>query len=285
MNAARSCILFAALLLSTTACVQPRVGAPLSPAEAAANVANAGNGGEVSGGPAVDVERVRESIPAHPSVAFTNGSRAGEIRRQALNARALRILVSTEDRALWLMRGDEIVFSAPVAVGMHEAFEYEGRVFDFTTPIGQRRVLAKSPNPVWTPPDWHYFEKVVERGLQPVQLRQGMRVPLEDGTIIAVRGDEVGRINTYGNFWPFTPGTEIIFDDKIFIPPFGTKQRRIPAVLGTHKIELGDGYLIHGTQEDDSIGGAVSHGCVRMYNDDVAHLYRLVTVGTPVYIF
>jgi hypothetical protein len=239
----------------------------------------AGNGAQAAAAP------VRETAAAHPRDVFANGSRAEAVREQALAQRGTRIVVSTEGRSLWLMRDGEIVFSAPVAVGMHEKLEYDGRTWDFETPIGQRRVLAKSPNPTWVPPDWHYFEKVVERGLEPVQLRAGQRVQLSDGTRIEVRGNNVGRVNSYDNFWAFTPGTEIIFDGKIFIPPFGTRQRQIPDVLGTHKLELGDGYLIHGTNDDGSIGGAVSHGCVRMYNDDVAHLYSIVPVGTRVYVF
>jgi lipoprotein-anchoring transpeptidase ErfK/SrfK len=100
-----------------------------------------------------------------------------------------------------------------------------------------------------------------------------------------VRGADVGRINKFGNFWPFTPGNEIIFEGKIFIPPLSANQRKVPEVLGTHKLELGNGYLLHGTNEEGSIGEAVSHGCVRMYNEDVAQLYALVPIGTPVYIF
>jgi L,D-transpeptidase ErfK/SrfK len=64
-----------------------------------------------------------------------------------------------------------------------------------------------------------------------------------------------------------------------------SNQRRVPEVLGTHKLEMGNGYLLHGTNEEGSIGEAVSHGCVRMYNEDVQRLYALVPVGTPVYIF
>ncbi|MGH7130163.1 MAG: L,D-transpeptidase, partial [Planctomycetaceae bacterium] len=108
---------------------------------------------------------------------------------------------------------------------------------------------------------------------------------LRDGSWIEIRDDQVGRVNQFGNFAPFTPGNEIIFDGRIFIPPFGTAQRRIPDVLGTHKLEIGDGYLIHGTDQATSIGEAVSHGCVRMYNEDVAELYARVAVGTPVYLY
>jgi len=44
------------------------------------------------------------------------------------------------------------------------------------------------------------------------------------------------------------------------------------------------GYGIHGTNEPPSIGGAVSHGCVRMYNEDAGALVKLVSPGTPVVI-
>ena len=41
---------------------------------------------------------------------------------------------------------------------------------------------------------------------------------------------------------------------------------------------------IHGTNREESIGSAASEGCVRMNNADVAELFELVTVGTPVEI-
>lgn len=38
----------------------------------------------------------------------------------------------------------------------------------------------------------------------------------------------------------------------------------------------------HGTPNRDSVGQAASHGCIRMYNEDVRELYEIVSVGTPV---
>ena len=38
----------------------------------------------------------------------------------------------------------------------------------------------------------------------------------------------------------------------------------------------------HGTPNRDSVGKAASHGCVRMYNEDVRALYEVVAIGTPV---
>lgn len=46
----------------------------------------------------------------------------------------------------------------------------------------------------------------------------------------------------------------------------------------------GEEYAIHGTNRPESIGGFVSHGCIRMYNSDVRALYSMVKVGTPVIV-
>lgn len=44
------------------------------------------------------------------------------------------------------------------------------------------------------------------------------------------------------------------------------------------------GYGIHGTNNPSSIGKAVSHGCVRMYNSNVIEVYDMVPIGTRVNI-
>ena len=52
------------------------------------------------------------------------------------------------------------------------------------------------------------------------------------------------------------------------------------AVLG---LDRGN-YAIHGTNNPASIGHFVSHGCIRMYNQDIVDLYGRVQVGTTVYV-
>jgi L,D-transpeptidase ErfK/SrfK len=57
--------------------------------------------------------------------------------------------------------------------------------------------------------------------------------------------------------------------------------------LGAYALYLNlRGYLIHGTDIDRiyGIGMQITHGCVRMYPNDIEHLYYMVAVGTPVYI-
>ena len=43
-------------------------------------------------------------------------------------------------------------------------------------------------------------------------------------------------------------------------------------------------YAIHGTNNPGSIGGFVSHGCIRMYNADIMDLYRRARIGTQVVV-
>jgi len=56
--------------------------------------------------------------------------------------------------------------------------------------------------------------------------------------------------------------------------------------LGARALYIGGTlYRIHGTNEDESIGHAVSSGCIRMRNADVIDLYKRVEIGAPVYVF
>ncbi|HXG29411.1 MAG TPA: L,D-transpeptidase family protein [Nevskiales bacterium] len=55
--------------------------------------------------------------------------------------------------------------------------------------------------------------------------------------------------------------------------------------LGRYALRLGiPGYLIHGTDKPFGIGMQVTHGCMRMYPEDIEAMFRLVPVGTAVRI-
>ena len=43
-------------------------------------------------------------------------------------------------------------------------------------------------------------------------------------------------------------------------------------------------YRIHGTNQPEYIGSAISSGCIRMTNEDVIDLYNRVKIGTPVVV-
>jgi lipoprotein-anchoring transpeptidase ErfK/SrfK len=55
--------------------------------------------------------------------------------------------------------------------------------------------------------------------------------------------------------------------------------------MGVAAMTLSGGqYAIHGTNVPNSIGGFVSYGCIRMYNQDITDLFERVSVGTPVVV-
>ncbi len=67
------------------------------------------------------------------------------------------------------------------------------------------------------------------------------------------------------------------------LPPFVPPGPSNP--LGKFAMNLGmPGYLIHGTNKPWGIGRRVSHGCIRLYPEDIESLFRQVPVGTPVKI-
>jgi len=56
-------------------------------------------------------------------------------------------------------------------------------------------------------------------------------------------------------------------------------------VLGDYALSLGDGYLIHGTLYKRLLGMPVTHGCIRLNDDDLAAVYNTLSVGSKVYIY
>lgn len=115
-----------------------------------------------------------------------------------------------------------VVHTFPVSIGR----------MDWSTPLGHTRIVEKTENPTWRPPE----SIVAER---------------------AANGEPPPKVIPPG------PGNP----------------------LGRFALRLGlPGYLIHGTNKPYGVGMRVTHGCVRMYPEDIEFLYPLVPVGTPVVI-
>jgi lipoprotein-anchoring transpeptidase ErfK/SrfK len=88
-----------------------------------------------------------------------------------------------------------------------------------------------------------------------------------------------------------TPVGEFKITSRIKNPPwYRADGKTIPYgdpenILGTHWLGLNvPGYGIHGTWETNSIGRQSSAGCIRLLNDDIAELYVMLPVDTPVTI-
>ena len=221
--------------------------------------------------------------PTPDSQTETRGARRA--RLAATRDRRLRIVISLDDRRLWALIGDDTLLDAPVAVSSDERLSYAGRSWQFATPRGVRSVLAKRENPVWIPPDWHYAEVARDHALELSALKPG-GTTLRDGHRLEVRDDTVGIVDAVsGEYQTLPVDEEIVFDGTLFIPPVGSVNRRIDGELGLHALDTGGGILLHGTPHKGSIGTAVTHGCVRLRDQDIAWLYEMVPVGAPVYIY
>jgi L,D-transpeptidase YbiS len=68
-------------------------------------------------------------------------------------------------------------------------------------------------------------------------------------------------------------------------PPANSPQRFEEAVLGEYALSFGDGYLIHGTLYKRLLGKSVTHGCVRLDDEDLRFVHDIARVGTGIYIF
>ena len=198
------------------------------------------------------------------------------------------LVVSIADNRLWYKQGDEVLFTTRVATGTGKHLEGAGTAkWKFETPRGRLTVQRKDVEPAWVPPDWHYVEAAKTRRKKLYALQRGRPLPMPSGSTMLVSGNDVVVRTADGRETPIEvrEGTEIIVGDRLVMPPIGTNQRKYLGVLGVNRLYLGDGYGIHGTDAPTSIGRAASHGCIRVRNEDIEYLWRVVGVGTPVYVY
>lgn len=135
------------------------------------------------------------------------------------------VLNLAELRLYYFPPGKKTVHTFPVSIGD----------YDWRTPQGTTKIIAKQVDPSWYPP----------QSIRKEHAEDGEDLP------------------------PMIPGGDP--DNP----------------LGHFALRLGiPGYLIHGTDQRRSfgIGMRVSHGCIRLYPEDIEKLYTMVSIGTPVRI-
>jgi lipoprotein-anchoring transpeptidase ErfK/SrfK len=74
-------------------------------------------------------------------------------------------------------------------------------------------------------------------------------------------------------------------EEGLPIPPKDDFSRYEYGVLGDYALAIGDGYLIHGTIYKRFLGMPVTHGCVRLNDEDLEVIYNTLNIGSKVYIF
>lgn len=131
---------------------------------------------------------------------------------------------------------------------------------------------------------------------------------VEDGKVLrsAICSTGTGRVlrdPRNGREWVFdTPMGERIVESKrkdppwakpdwAFIeegylpPPPGSPERWDSVSLGDYGLYMGDGYIIHGTLFKSLLGRRVTHGCVRLGDEDLEFVYKHAPLGTRVYLY
>ena len=146
---------------------------------------------------------------------------------------------------------------------------------------------------------WQYVAKL--NRTDPLKIRPGQNLKVIQGpfgAVVDLRRFEL-TVHAHGYFvarFPIgigkdgtTPVGEFSVQDKLENPTYYGPDGVIAAddpqnPLGEFWMSIGDGYGLHGTIDESTIGRAESRGCVRLKNQDVADLYDLLTVGSPVVI-
>ena len=244
------------------------------PADSRSTVVTSGDDGTT-----VSIERRTRYRSRSDSIAGISAYEASK------KSQDLRLAISLEDRMMWVIAGVDTVLEAPVAIGSGERLVFGERSWRFDTPRGVRTVRGKDENPHWTPPDWHYAETATEYGLKLAHLSLRKPTSISGGRTILFKDGEAGVQHPDSGFMFLPLEEEIVFDGTLFIPPVGSKNRKIQGELGKYKLDTGGGILLHGTPHQNSIGKAATHGCVRLRDEDIEWMYHYIPVGTKVYIY
>jgi hypothetical protein len=74
-------------------------------------------------------------------------------------------------------------------------------------------------------------------------------------------------------------------EEGLPVPPKDSHLRYESGVLGDYALAFGNGYFIHGTLYQRFIGLPVTHGCVRMLDDDLKDVYQKLNGGSRVIVY
>jgi lipoprotein-anchoring transpeptidase ErfK/SrfK len=267
---------------------------------------------------AIDRMIAERMTPRYEDLKSQQGEREGRV--SALRSKVARasvkldesadsdqtIVISTAENHLWVRKGGQNVYEAVVSTGKGTTLVENGRTTVFETPTGRFKIKSKEQNPVWVPPDWHYLEEARKKKGQAIRLDPGQAVDASTGEVVdasraggvwslvegkpkrkvlTVRKNTVIEISPDGSERELPPGEIIRAGKNVVVPPLGVPQRKFDKVLGKYRLNLGGGYALHGTLATDQLGRSVSHGCVRLADKDLEHLWEITKVGDQVIIY
>ena len=204
--------------------------------------------------------------------------------------------------------GDNVVGTVTTTIAQHEDTLLDiGRRYS----VGYEEIIAANPGvDPWLPGEGTEI-LIPSRFILPDAPREGIVVNLPEHRLYyypPVKPGERQRVITYpistGKMdWKTPLGvTRVVAKQERpnWYPPASVREARaakgeppLPPVvppgpdnpLGEHALRLGipsGAYLIHGTNVPAGVGMQVTHGCIRMFPEDISELYRMVPVNTKV---
>jgi len=155
----------------------------------------------------------------------------------------------------------------------------------------QKKIASQQPKGVYIVVDTGENKLYVKKG--PDVIRQAV-VSCGSGDILQDPGGK--------RKWVFdTPRGEFVVKSKITNPywvkpdwafieegepiPKNQEARVEAGSLGDYALGFGDGYFIHGTLYTRLLGRNVTHGCVRVGDEDLKEIFKIVPLGTKIYIY
>jgi L,D-transpeptidase YbiS len=96
------------------------------------------------------------------------------------------------------------------------------------------------------------------------------------------RGEHVVKSKATNPMW-IKPDWAFIEEGEPLPSNYGDRVEE--GTLGDYALGIGNGYFLHGTLYTRLLGRNVTHGCVRIGDEDLEFLFRNVPLGTKVYIF
>lgn len=155
----------------------------------------------------------------------------------------------------------------------------------------QKKIAASQPKGVYI---------VVDTGENKLYVKKGTEV-VRQAVVSCGSGDILQDPNGKRK-WVFdTPRGEFYVKSKITNPywvkpdwafieegepiPKNQEDRVEAGSLGDYALGFGDGFFIHGTLYTRLLGRNVTHGCVRVGDDDLKEIFKIVPLGTKIYIY
>jgi L,D-transpeptidase ErfK/SrfK len=74
-------------------------------------------------------------------------------------------------------------------------------------------------------------------------------------------------------------------EEGLPVPPPDSPERYEYGVLGEYALAFGNGYLVHGTLYQRFLGMPVTHGCIRLGDEDLRKVYQALNLGSKIFIY